>query len=99
DGVAFQSHIDGSRHVLSPERSMEIQRLLGADIIMAFDECTPHPADHDTAARSMALSMRWAKRSRQAFDALGGHHAGSALFGIVQGSVYDDLRRQSAAAL
>ncbi len=99
DGVAFQSHIDGSRHVLSPERSMEIQRLLGADIIMAFDECTPHPADHDTAARSMALSMRWAKRSRQAFDALGGAHDGSALFGIVQGSVYDDLRRQSAAAL
>ena len=99
EGVAFQSHIDGSRHALSPERSMEIQRLLGADIIMAFDECTPHPADHDTAARSMALSMRWAKRSRQAFDALGGSRAGSALFGIVQGSVYDDLRRQSAAAL
>ncbi len=99
EGVAFQSHIDGSRHLLSPERSMEIQRLLGADIVMAFDECTPHPADHDTAARSMALSMRWAQRSRDAFDALGCGAAGSALFGIVQGGVYDDLRRHSAAAL
>lgn len=99
DGVAFQSHIDGSRHLLSPERSMEIQRLLGADIVMAFDECTPHPADYTTAQNSMALSMRWAQRSRDAFDAMGGSAVGSALFGIVQGSVYDDLRRQSAAAL
>ena len=98
-GVSFQSHIDGSRHLLSPERSMEIQRLLGADIVMAFDECTPHPADYTTAQNSMALSMRWAKRSRDAFDALGGSAVGSALFGIVQGGVYDDLRRQSAAAL
>jgi queuine tRNA-ribosyltransferase len=99
EGVAFQSHIDGSRHMLSPERSMEIQRQLGADIIMAFDECTPYPADHGVAAQSMALSMRWAKRSRDAFDRLEGGAAGSALFGIVQGGVYDDLRAQSAAAL
>lgn len=99
DGVAFQSHIDGSRHMLSPERSMEIQHQLGSDIIMAFDECTPYPADHATAGQSMVLSMRWARRSRAAFDALQGAAAGSALFGIVQGGVYSDLRAQSAAAL
>ncbi|MEX1147222.1 MAG: tRNA guanosine(34) transglycosylase Tgt [Sphingomonadales bacterium] len=99
EGVAFQSHIDGSRHMLSPERSMEIQSLLGSDIVMAFDECTPWPASHDVAAKSMALSMRWARRSRAAFDGLGGNEAGSALFGIVQGSTYADLRRESAEAL
>jgi queuine tRNA-ribosyltransferase len=95
EGVRFSSHIDGSRHLLSPERSMEIQRLLGSDIVMAFDECTPFPADHATAAASMALSMRWAARSREAF----GDRPGHALFGIMQGSVYPDLRAESAAAL
>ncbi|MDA5193242.1 tRNA guanosine(34) transglycosylase Tgt [Govanella unica] len=99
DGVKFQSHIDGSRHNLTPERSMEIQRLLGSDIVMSFDECTPYPADHKTAAQSMRLSMRWARRSRDAFDGLAGREAGSALFGIVQGSTFEDLRGESAAAL
>ena len=67
EGVQFSSHVDGSRHMLTPERSMEIQRLLGSDIVMAFDECTPFPADELVARQSMELSMRWAKRSREAF--------------------------------
>ncbi len=95
EGVTFQSHIDGSRHRLTPARSIEIQHLLDADVTMAFDECTPFPADHRTAAESMRLSMRWAEDSRAAFQ----DRPGYALFGIVQGSVYDDLRRESAAAL
>jgi queuine tRNA-ribosyltransferase len=99
EGVAFQSHIDGSSHMLSPERSMEIQRLLGSDIVMAFDECTPFPATHEVAEASMLLSMRWAKRSKAGFEAGGDHAARSALFGIVQGGVYEDLRRHSIEAL
>jgi queuine tRNA-ribosyltransferase len=99
EGVAFQSHIDGSKHMLSPERSMEIQRLLGSDIVMAFDECTPYPSTHKVAEESMLLSMRWATRSKAGFDEGGAHAARSALFGIVQGSVYEDLRRQSVEAL
>lgn len=99
DGVAFQSHVDGSKHNLTPERSMEIQRLLGANIVMAFDECTPYPATRDEAATSMALSMRWAKRSRAGFDAGGDHAVQNALFGIVQGSVFEDLRQESVDAL
>ena len=95
DGVTFQSHIDGSRHRLTPERSIAIQHLLGATITMAFDECTPYPAAHDQAAASMRLSMRWAERSRAAFV----ERPGQALFGIVQGGVYADLRRESVAAL
>ncbi|MEO1456624.1 MAG: tRNA guanosine(34) transglycosylase Tgt [Pseudomonadota bacterium] len=95
EGVTFASHIDGSRHMLSPESSMEIQRLLGSDIVMAFDECTPWPADEATAKSSMELSMRWAARSREAFGSRSGH----ALFGIQQGSVYPDLRAASAEAL
>ncbi|MEM6422738.1 MAG: tRNA guanosine(34) transglycosylase Tgt, partial [Pseudomonadota bacterium] len=95
EGVSFKSHIDGSKHVLTPESSMEIQRLLGSDIVMAFDECTPFPADEKTAETSMALSMRWAQRSRDAF----GDRPGHALFGIQQGSVYPDLRAASAEAL
>ncbi len=99
EGVAFSSHLDGSKHMLSPERSMEIQRLLDSDIVMAFDECTPNGVDHDGAAKSMERSMRWAKRSRDAFDA-GGDHAGrAALFGIQQGALDEELRRQSAEAL
>lgn len=94
-GVTFKSHLDGSAHELSPERSIEIQNLLDADITMCFDECTPFPADFDTAKSSMELSMRWAERSRQAFR----NRAGYGLFGIVQGSVYPELRAQSAEAL
>jgi queuine tRNA-ribosyltransferase len=95
DGVTFQSHIDGSRHRLTPERSVEIQHLLGADVTMCFDECTPFPATHEQAATSMRLSMRWAARSREAFV----HRPGHGLFGIVQGSVFPDLRAESVAAL
>ena len=95
DGVTFQSHVDGSRHRLTPERSVEIQHLLGADVTMCFDECTPFPATHEQAATSMRLSMRWAARSREAFVPRLGH----GLFGIVQGSVFPDLRAESVAAL
>ncbi|CCG41856.1 tRNA guanosine(34) transglycosylase Tgt [Magnetospirillum molischianum] len=95
NGVTFQSHHDGSSHHLSPERSMEIQRLLGADITMAFDECTPFPATPAQAADSMRLSMRWAVRSKAAFVERPGH----GLFGIVQGGIYSDLRAESARAL
>jgi len=94
-GVTFRSHVDGSAHHLSPERSMEIQRLLDADVTMAFDECTPFPAEKDVAAASMRLSMRWAERSKAAFVPREGY----GLFGIVQGSVFPDLRRESAARL
>ncbi len=93
EGVAFKSHLDGSRHMLSPERSMEIQALLGSDIVMAFDECTPFPATHDVARNSMERSMRWAQRSRDAFTSAG------ALFGIQQGSMFGDLRQISSNAL
>lgn len=99
EGVTFQSHIDGRKILLSPERSMEIQRLLGSDIVMCFDECTPFPATYDEAQKSMELSMRWAKRSRDGFDSGAEHAARSALFGIVQGGVYDDLRFRSIDAL
>jgi queuine tRNA-ribosyltransferase len=95
DGVTFQSHVDGSRHRLTPERSVEIQHLLGADVTICFDECTPFPATHEQAATSMRLSMRWAARSREAFVPRAGH----GLFGIVQGSVFPDLRAESVAAL
>jgi len=95
NGVTFQSHHDGSSHHLSPERSMEIQRLLGADITMAFDECTPFPATPAQAADSMRLSMRWAVRSKAAFVERPGH----GLFGIVQGGIYPELRAESARAL
>ena len=94
-GVTFKSHIDGSTHVLSPERSMEIQRLLGSDIVMCFDECPALPATEAEVAKSMALSMRWAQRSRDAF----GDRPGHALFGIMQGGVTQDLRAESAQAL
>jgi queuine tRNA-ribosyltransferase len=95
EGVTFRSHVDGALHHLTPERSMEIQRLLGSDIVMAFDECTPFPATPEQAAASMRLSMRWAARSRDAF----GDRPGHALFGIQQGSVFPDLRAESAEAL
>ncbi len=94
-GVTFRSHIDGSRHELSPERSVEIQELLDSNITMVLDECTPFPCDHGPAEASMALSLRWAGRCRQAFR----DRPGYGLFGIVQGSVYSDLRRTSARGL
>jgi queuine tRNA-ribosyltransferase len=99
EGVAFASHIDGSRHMLTPERSMEIQRLLDSDIVMAFDECTKNGCTHDEAAHSMERSMRWAKRSRDGFDAGGEHAERSGLFGIQQGSLDENLRRVSAEKL
>ena len=94
-GVTFKSHIDGSKHELTPERSMEIQRLLGSDIVMCFDECPALPADRDRIAESMRLSMRWAERSKEAF----GDRPGHALFGIMQGGLEQDLREESAEAL
>ncbi len=99
EGVAFKSHLDGSRHLITPERSIEVQRLLGADIVMAFDECTAFPATRDQAAASMERSMRWARRSRDAFDGGGEHAAAAALFGIQQGSMDESLRAASSAAL
>lgn len=99
EGVSFQSHIDGSKHMLSPERSMEIQSLLGANIVMAFDECTPYPATEKETEDSMLLSMRWAKRSYDAFHNGSEHAENNALFGIVQGGVFENLRHHSAAAL
>jgi queuine tRNA-ribosyltransferase len=95
DGVTFRSHIDGSKHTLTPERSMEIQRLLGSDIVMCFDECPALPAPRERIEESMRLSMRWAARSRDAF----GDRPGHALFGIQQGGLDRDLREESAAAL
>jgi queuine tRNA-ribosyltransferase len=95
EGVRFRSHIDGREMMLSPEESIKIQHKLGADITMVFDECTPFPASHDVADKSMALSLRWAERSKQAFVSRPGH----GLFGIVQGSIYEDLRHRSIAGL
>jgi len=95
EGVTFQSHIDGSRHMLTPERSMQIQELLGSDIVMCFDECTPYPAEEKASLKSMQMSMRWAARSREAF----GDRPGHGLFGIQQGSVFAEQRAESAAAL
>jgi len=94
-GVSFQSHIDGSRHELTPERAIAIQALLDTTIAMVLDECTPFPATLDQAGQSMRLSMRWAERCRAAFRDRPGH----GLFGIVQGGVFAELRQQSAAAL
>ena len=94
-GVTFKSHIDGSKHEITPERSMEIQELLGSDIVMCFDECPALPADRDRIASSMRMSMRWAKRSREAF----GDRPGHMLFGIQQGGLEQDFRQESAEAL
>ncbi|MBB5716127.1 tRNA guanosine(34) transglycosylase Tgt [Sphingomonas aerophila] len=99
EGVSFKSHLDGSRHLLSPERSMEIQRLLGSDIVMAFDELVPTTSTKEVQAAAMERSMRWAKRSRAAFDAGEEHAAGAALFGIQQGALDEQLRGASAQAL
>ncbi|MEL6949605.1 MAG: tRNA guanosine(34) transglycosylase Tgt [Pseudomonadota bacterium] len=101
EGVTFASPVNGDRILLTPERSMAVQHELGADITMVFDECTPHPATTDEAEQSMQLSLRWAQRSRDAFDALKADEPdrGDALFGIIQGGMYDNLRSESLAGL
>ena len=99
EGVTFASHLDGSRHMISPERSMEIQRLLGSDIVMAFDECPRADQPREVIARSMEMSMRWARRSRAGFDSGEDHAARAALFGIQQGALDERLRAESASAL
>jgi queuine tRNA-ribosyltransferase len=96
EGVAFQSPVNGDKCFLSPEESMRIQRVLNSDIVMIFDECTTYPATHDEAANSMRLSLRWAARCRAEFDRLENPNA---LFGIVQGGMYEDLREESREAL
>ncbi|WP_147684510.1 tRNA guanosine(34) transglycosylase Tgt [Vogesella mureinivorans] len=96
EGVTFQSPVNGDKLFLSPEKSMEIQKVLNSDIVMIFDECTPGQVDHATAAKSMRMSLRWAERSRRAFDDLNNPNA---LFGIVQGNLYRDLRQESLEGL
>ncbi|MGN6268654.1 MAG: tRNA guanosine(34) transglycosylase Tgt [Sphingomonas sp.] len=99
EGVSFKSHLDGARHMLSPERSIEIQRLLGSNIVMAFDELVPTTSTREVQAAAMERSMRWAKRSRTAFDAGGAHAEHNAIFGIQQGALDEGLRKESADAL
>jgi queuine tRNA-ribosyltransferase len=103
EGVTFKSHLDGSKHLISPEKSMEIQLALGSDIIMAFDECTPYPATPKQVADSLALTTRWAKRSLDEFNrrtgSLKGESETSALFGIIQGGMYLEMREKSANSL
>jgi queuine tRNA-ribosyltransferase len=99
DGVAFASHLDGRRHMLSPERSVEIQRLLGSDIVMAFDQLLPASAAPEQGAAAMERSMRWAKRSREEFDRGGEHAQSAAIFGIQQGGLDEGMRKASADAL
>ncbi len=100
EGVEFCSHLDGSKQFISPEVSMQIQHALGSDIVMAFDECTPYPATHSVAKKSLELTTRWALRSRREFNDLKNEEKSSSfLFGIIQGSVYHDLRQQSLEQL
>nr|WP_234387577.1 tRNA guanosine(34) transglycosylase Tgt [Sphingomonas sp. STIS6.2] len=99
EGVSFKSHLDGTRHLLSPERSIEIQRLLGSNIVMAFDELVPTTSTREVQAAAMERSMRWAKRSRDAFDAGGAHAENNAIFGIQQGALNESFRKSSADAL
>ncbi|MFK3891196.1 tRNA guanosine(34) transglycosylase Tgt [Sphingomonas sp. NPDC079357] len=99
EGVAFASHLDGTRHMISPERSIEIQRLLGSNIVMAFDELVPTTSTREVQAAAMERSMRWAQRSRDAFDSGGDHAANNAIFGIQQGALDQGLRKASADAL
>jgi queuine tRNA-ribosyltransferase len=99
DGVRFKSHLDGSAHMLTPERSIEVQRLLGSDIVMAFDELVPTTSTLEQQRAAMERSMRWAKRSREEFDRGGDHAARAAIFGIQQGALDRGLRKESADAL
>jgi queuine tRNA-ribosyltransferase len=96
DGVVFRSHLDGSEHFLSPEKSIEIQQALGSDIAMAFDECIEYPADHTRAARAVKLTAQWARRCREFAKAPASTNPGQVVFGIVQGGMHADLRRESA---
>ncbi len=95
EGVKFQSHIDGSAHIFTPEKVIEIQEALGADIIMSFDECPPYPSTRQYVEKSLATTLDWAERGKKAFT----NCEHQALFGIVQGGIYEDLREQSALAL
>lgn len=97
EGVTFQSHLDGSRHFLSPEKAVDVQLAIGADIMMCFDECTAYPAEHAAAAKSMRMTLDWARRCKHRW--IESERPENALFGIVQGSTYEDLRRESAAGL
>ena len=100
EGVTFKSHIDGSKHIFSPEGVMDIQRKIGADIMMAFDECTPYPCDYEYARKSMDMTHRWLDRCITRFDETEGHYGyEQTLFPIVQGSTYKDLRKQSAEVI
>ena len=99
EGVAFRSHLDGTRHLLSPERSIEVQRLLGSDIVMQFDQLVPTTAPREQQAAAMERSVRWARRSREEFDRGGAHADRAALFGIQQGALDERLRKESADAL
>jgi queuine tRNA-ribosyltransferase len=100
EGVTFRSHIDGSKHLFTPENVMDIQRIIGADIIMAFDECTPYPCDYKYAKRSMEMTHRWLKRCCERFDSTEPKYGfDQTLFPIVQGSTYKDLRKQSAEVI
>ena len=99
EGVSFASHLDGSRHMLSPERSIEVQRLLGSDIVMQFDQLVPTTSERPAQREAMERSIRWAKRSREEFDRGGGHAERAAIFGIQQGALDESLRRGSAEAL
>src|SRR5205807_1859488 len=102
EGVEFRSHLDGSSHFFTPEKSIDVQRALGADIIMAFDECTEYPADRERARHSLEMTTRWAMRSKRHFESMGSNNEklegenSQALFGIVQGGMYGDLRKESA---
>jgi len=97
DGVQFQSHLDGSKHFFSPEKAIDVQHAIGSDIMMCFDECTTYPATREHARESMEMTHAWAARCRAHWESLGADH--QALFGIVQGSTFEDLRRESARAL
>ncbi len=100
EGVTFQSHIDGSKHFFSPEKAMEIQRVIGADFVMAFDECTPYPCDYQYAKKSMQLTHRWLERCCKYMDTTEGHYGyEQTLLPIVQGSTYSDLRQESAETI
>ena len=99
EGVSFKSHLDGTRHMLSPERSVEIQRLLGSDIVMQFDQLVPTTSSREEQAAAMERSIRWAKRSKAAFEEVGGYDENAAIFGIQQGALDEGLRAESAESL
>ncbi|MBF0510718.1 MAG: tRNA guanosine(34) transglycosylase Tgt [Candidatus Omnitrophica bacterium] len=99
EGIKFRSHVDGSMHFFTPEKVMDIQRVLGSDMVMPLDECSPYPCDHRQAIRGLKRTTEWAKRTKEHFHKTGMHKRGQRLFAIVQGSVYEDLRKRSAEEL